>query len=55
MSQAEKLIDVFEKLDQIDLGTGAVLSFGPSKHQASHKVWGTRLSKAGVFEVLELE
>ncbi|HZZ78490.1 MAG TPA: ABC transporter substrate-binding protein [Gemmataceae bacterium] len=51
----EKLIDALEKLDRVDLGTGAVLSFGPSQHQASHKVWGTRLDKEGIFQVFELE
>ncbi len=50
----EKMIETLESIRSLDLGTGATLSFGPSEHQASHKVWGTILDKAGKFKPLEL-
>ena len=50
----EKMIDALESIRHFDLGTGAPLSFGQSEHQASHKVWGTILDKAGHYKVLDL-
>jgi branched-chain amino acid transport system substrate-binding protein len=51
----EKLVDVFESLRDLDLQIGSILSFGPSEHQASHKVWGTVLDEEGAFRPLDLE
>ncbi len=51
----EQLIDTLESIQGLDLGIGTILSFSPSRHQASHKVWGTVLNADGRYEVLELE
>ena len=51
----ESLIDSLESIRDLDLGIGPIISFGPSKHQASNKVWGTILDDSGDFQTLELE
>jgi serine/threonine protein kinase len=50
----EKMIDALETIRDLDLGTGAPLTFSASEHQASHKVWATILDKAGNFKVLDM-
>jgi ABC-type branched-subunit amino acid transport system substrate-binding protein len=52
---AESLIEALESIRNLDLGIGTPISFGPSEHQASHKVWGTVLNKSGNYQSLELE
>lgn len=39
----ERLIDALEALETFDLGLGAPLRLAPDQHQASHRVWPTRL------------
>ena len=51
----ESLIDALEKLRGVDLGVGAIVGFGMSEHQASHKVWGTILDSGGNFQTLEMD
>jgi ABC-type branched-subunit amino acid transport system substrate-binding protein len=51
----ETLVDALESIRGLDLGIGVPLSFGPSEHQASHKVWGTILDGAGNYRPLDLE
>jgi ABC-type branched-subunit amino acid transport system substrate-binding protein len=51
----DSLVDALESLRGLDLGIGAPLSFGPSEHQASHKVWGTVLQPDGTYKVVDLE
>jgi ABC-type branched-subunit amino acid transport system substrate-binding protein len=51
----EKLIDALEGIHDLDMGLGTPLNFGPSEHQASHKVWGTQLDKTGHFTAIDLE
>ena len=51
----ERLVDALESVRDLDLGVGPIVSFGPSRHQASSKVWGTILNSSGTFEMLELE
>ncbi|MGO9831954.1 MAG: ABC transporter substrate-binding protein [Myxococcaceae bacterium] len=51
----EKLVDALESIHELDLGTGSKLSFGPSEHQASHRVWGTLLDAHGRYQVFDLE
>jgi len=51
----EKLIDTLEGVHALDMGLETLLNFGPSKHQASHKVWGTQLDKSGHFHAIDLE
>jgi|GEM_PF-5283960 len=52
---SEKLVDALESIRDLDLGTGSKLSFGPSEHQASHRVWGTLLDARGRYQVFDLE
>jgi ABC-type branched-subunit amino acid transport system substrate-binding protein len=49
------LIDALEGIKGLDLGLGVPLSFGPSEHQASHKVWGAVMDGKGQLKPLELE
>jgi ABC-type branched-subunit amino acid transport system substrate-binding protein len=51
----EKLIDALESIRDLDLGIGPIISFGPSRHQASDKVWGTVLDRNCHFQNLDLE
>jgi branched-chain amino acid transport system substrate-binding protein len=51
----EKLIDTLESIHDLDLGLGTPLNFGPSEHQASHKVWGTQIDGEGHFKAIDLE
>jgi ABC-type branched-subunit amino acid transport system substrate-binding protein len=51
----EKLIDTLETIRDLDLGIGPIISFGPSRHQASNKVWGTVLDRSRNFQNLDLE
>ena len=51
---SERVVDALETIHHFDLGTGAALTFTGSEHQASHKVWGTILDKAGNFKVLDM-
>ena len=50
----EKLVDALEQINNLDLGFGTPLSFGPSRHQASPKVWGTVLNDKGHYEPINL-
>src|SRR3954471_3047772 len=51
----ETLIDTLESIHALDMGLGTPLTFGPSEHQASHKVWGTQLDKSGHFNAIDLD
>lgn len=51
----EKLVDALEQIQEVDLGTGASLSFGMSQHQASRKVWGTMIDEQGLFKSFDME
>jgi branched-chain amino acid transport system substrate-binding protein len=51
----ESLVDTLETIRGLDLGLGVQLNFGPSEHQASHKVWGTVIDQAGNFLPVDLE
>jgi eukaryotic-like serine/threonine-protein kinase len=51
----DTLIDALESIRDLDVGTGAPLSLGPSQHQASHKIWGTVLDSTGHYRDLDLE
>jgi ABC-type branched-subunit amino acid transport system substrate-binding protein len=50
----EKLIDKLETLRDFDLGLGTPISFGPTEHQGSHKVWGTQIDEHGHFQPIDL-
>jgi ABC-type branched-subunit amino acid transport system substrate-binding protein len=51
----ERLIDELEKTRELDLGIGTPITFGPSKHQSTHKVWAIELDEKGGYRELELE
>lgn len=51
----DTLVDALESVRGLDLGIGVQLSYGPSEHQASHKVWGTILDGSGTYKTLDLE
>lgn len=43
----EGFIDALESIREWDIGLGVNITFGPSEHQGSHKVWGTILDRNG--------
>ena len=51
----ESLINTLENLRNFDVGLGTPVNFGPSEHQAIHKVWGTQLDAAGHYHPIELD
>ncbi len=51
----ETLVDTLESMRDFDMGLGPRVSFGPSEHQAVHKVWGTQLDQSGQYHAIDLE
>jgi branched-chain amino acid transport system substrate-binding protein len=51
----EKLVKALEEIRGLDLGLATPLSFGPTEHQGSHKVWGSVLDRNGNYQPLDLE
>jgi branched-chain amino acid transport system substrate-binding protein len=51
----EKLVEALETVRDFDMGLGASISFGPTEHQGSHKVWGTQLNEYGRYQAIDLE
>jgi ABC-type branched-subunit amino acid transport system substrate-binding protein len=51
----DTLVDALESIRGWDMGIGVPITFGPSEHQASHKIWGTVLDASGALRPLELE
>jgi ABC-type branched-subunit amino acid transport system substrate-binding protein len=51
----ERLVAALEGIESLDLGTGAVMSFGPGDHQASDKVWGWALLPDGSYQQVDLD
>ncbi|MFY9898647.1 MAG: ABC transporter substrate-binding protein [Xanthobacteraceae bacterium] len=51
----ESLVDSLERLRGFDMGLGTLISFSPSEHQGSHKVWGTQLDERGHYVPVDLE
>ncbi len=51
----DTLIDALEGIKGLDLGIGTPITFGPSEHQGSHKVWGTVLDATGKYRTFDLE
>ena len=52
---SEKLVDTLESMHELDIGLGGALRFSDNDHQASHKVWGTRLNAKGAYQPIDLE
>lgn len=50
----EKLVDELEQMRQVDLGIGEPISYSPSDHQGSHRVWGTQLNHLNQLTPLKL-
>lgn len=50
----ETMVEALEQIRDLDLGTGAMLSFAPSKHQASHKIWAVVMDEQAQFKELKL-
>ena len=51
----DSLVDALEGIHGFEMGIGVQVSFGPSEHQGSHKIWGTILDARGNSLPLELE
>ena len=51
----ETLVNALEAIRDHDIGLGVPLNYGPSEHQASHKVWGTIIDGGGRYRILELQ
>jgi branched-chain amino acid transport system substrate-binding protein len=51
----EKLVGALEGVRDFDMGLGTPISFGPTEHQGSHKVWGTQLNEYGRYQSIDLE
>jgi branched-chain amino acid transport system substrate-binding protein len=51
----EALVDKLENMRNFEMGLGPKVGFGPSEHQAVHKVWGTQLDETGHYRSIELE
>ncbi len=51
----EALVRALEGIRDLDLGTGALLSFGPARHQASDAIWLHALRPDGGFALAGLE
>ena len=51
----EKLVDALESVHNFDAGLGTLLSFGPTAHQASHKIWGTQLTADGHYQPFDIQ
>jgi branched-chain amino acid transport system substrate-binding protein len=52
---SESMVDALEGIRGLDLGIAAPINFGPSEHQASHKVWGTVLERNGQYRNFDME
>lgn len=51
----ENVINALEKINNLDLGIGPIINFGPSRHQASNRVWGTVLDKEAKYKELDMK
>jgi len=51
----ERLVEALESIKGLDIGAGSAINFGPSEHQASHKIWGMQLEPSGAWSALDLE
>lgn len=51
----EKLVAALEGIHDWDIGIGAPISFSPTDHQGSEKVWGWLLQPDGTFKQVDLE
>jgi serine/threonine protein kinase/ABC-type branched-subunit amino acid transport system substrate-binding protein len=50
----DTVIDALESIRNLDIGIGAMINYGPSEHQGSHKVWGTVLDSSARYQILDM-
>ena len=48
-------VERMERIHDLDLAIGTKITFGPSDHQGSHKVWGTVLDEKGTYQDQDLD
>jgi ABC-type branched-subunit amino acid transport system substrate-binding protein len=51
----DSVIAALEGIQGLEIGIGTPITFGPSEHQGSHKVWGTVLNEAAQYQLLDLD
>ncbi len=51
----DTLVAGLESIKGLDIGIGTPITFGPSEHQASHKVWLTVLDAQGAYRPIHVE
>lgn len=51
----DALVAALEQIQDLDLGLGAPISFGPADHQAMNKVWGTMLQPDGSYRAIRFD
>ncbi|OUS01757.1 hypothetical protein A9Q81_09275 [Gammaproteobacteria bacterium 42_54_T18] len=51
----DDVVSALESFSSLELGVGQPLSFHVSDHQASHQVWGSRITAGGAFEEVDLK
>jgi serine/threonine protein kinase/ABC-type branched-subunit amino acid transport system substrate-binding protein len=51
----EKLVEALERIERLDLGFGAPISYSMSEHQGSHRIWGTRLDASCQYQPADLD
>ncbi len=51
----EGLVDALESIRGLDLGLGTAITYGPSEHTGSRKIWGTMLDSTGKYRAIDLE
>jgi hypothetical protein len=55
LALVENLAANLEAMNDFDPGIGSTPGFGRGEHQASHKIWGTALDEAGIYQPIEFE
>jgi len=53
--ETEAVIDALESINDLDLGTGSLITFSPSRHQASHMVWAVVLDEQAEMSDWDLD
>jgi branched-chain amino acid transport system substrate-binding protein len=51
----DSVIAALEGIQGLEIGIGTPITYGPSEHQGSHKVWGTVLNEAAQYQLLDLD
>ncbi len=51
----EGLVDAIESIRGLDFGLGTAITYGPSEHTGSHKIWGSMLDSTGRYRAIDLQ